>query len=307
MLSNKRKLGETGLGRRVRARKEEESDVEVEGSEAPSEEEVDASEGSSDDEENDGEELSDEELDDQPEDKPPAVDFSIISFGDLAKADAALSKQSKKKAAQSETTTPRDARPDWTAGTKPTLKSTPAKRSSKHAPTEQSSKYAVSRKRDIIADTRPKPRDPRFDPLSGRLDERKFKKAYSFLDSYRDDEIKQLRESIKKTKEGHAKEELKRKLKSLEGKKERERKEEEKRKVLEDHKKQEKELVKQGKTPYYLKKAEQKKRVLTERFKGMSKGKAEKAIERRRKKEAVRDRRAYEEVERATGYRARRA
>ena len=44
MLSSKRKFGDYGLGRRVRARKEEESDVEVESSDAPSEEKVNASE-----------------------------------------------------------------------------------------------------------------------------------------------------------------------------------------------------------------------------------------------------------------------
>ena len=171
---------------------------------------------------------------------------------------------------------------------------------------EMSSKRPVSRKRDIISDTRPKPRDPRFDPLSGPLNERGFKKAYAFLDTYRDDEIKQLRADIKKSKSSDAKEDLKRQLKSLEGKRETERKRAEEERVLEEHKKKEKELVKQGKQPFYLKKAEQKKRLLAERFKGMSKGQVEKAIVRKRKKEATRDRRELEEVERATGARARR-
>lgn len=60
MLSAKRKFGDSGLGRRVRARKEEESDVEVGSSDAPSEEEVDASEGS--EEEGDSEVDSEEEV-----------------------------------------------------------------------------------------------------------------------------------------------------------------------------------------------------------------------------------------------------
>lgn len=60
MLSSKRKFGDSGLGRRVKARKEEESDVEVESSDAPSEEEVDAPEGS--EEEEDSEVGSDEEV-----------------------------------------------------------------------------------------------------------------------------------------------------------------------------------------------------------------------------------------------------
>lgn len=169
-----------------------------------------------------------------------------------------------------------------------------------------SSKRPVSRKRDIVTDTKPKPRDPRFDPLSGPLDEAKFKKAYAFLDSYRDDEINKLREAVKKTKNADAKEDLKRQLKSLEGKRDAERKKAEEQRVLEEHKKREKELVKQGKRPFYLKRAEQKKRLLAERYKTMNKKQVEKAIVRKRKKEATKDRIALEEVEKATGARARR-
>lgn len=61
MLSAKRKFGDAGLGRRVKARKEEdESDIEVESSDAPSEEEVGASEGS--EEEDDSDVGSEEEV-----------------------------------------------------------------------------------------------------------------------------------------------------------------------------------------------------------------------------------------------------
>lgn len=181
----------------------------------------------------------------------------------------------------------------------------PPKRSSKHAPMEVTSKKRVSRMRDIISDTRPKPRDPRFDPISGPLNEGKFNKAYAFLDDYRDDEIKKLREALRKAKGEDEKEGIKRQLKSLEGKRDTNRKKAEEQRVLDEHKREEKELVKQGKQPFYLKKAEQKKRFLAERFKKMKKGQVEKAIVKRRKKEATKDRIALEEVERATGARAR--
>lgn len=61
MLSAKRKFGDHVLGRRVRARKEEESDVEVESSDAPSEEDVGASEDKGSEEEQDSEDDSEEE------------------------------------------------------------------------------------------------------------------------------------------------------------------------------------------------------------------------------------------------------
>lgn len=231
------------------------------------------------------------------------MDLSSISFGDLAKAHAAISKKSKKTAAPEPTTT-KARLPKKTASHKPTSRPEPPKRSSKHAPTEVTSKKPVSRKRDIISDTRPKARDPRFDPLSGPLDEGRFKKAYAFLDSYRDDEIKELRETVKKTRDPAAKEDLKKQLKSMEGKRVTEKKRAEEEKVLEEHKKKEKELVRQGKNPFYLKKAEQKKRLLEERFKGMSKGQVERAIVRRRKKDATKDWKEFSEVERASGARA---
>jgi ribosomal RNA-processing protein 36 len=54
--------------------------------------------------------------------------------------------------------------------------------------------------------------------------------------------------------------------------------------VLDRHRKEEKELVKQGKKPFYLKKSEQKKRVLLDQY-GSLKGKQlDRVIERRRKK-----------------------
>ncbi|MCP6451527.1 rRNA biogenesis protein RRP36, partial [Klebsiella pneumoniae] len=79
-------------------------------------------------------------------------------------------------------------------------------RSSKHAPQEQTSKKPVSRRREILPDTRRKSRDPRFDPLMGKLDEAKARKAYAFLDEYRDSEMADLRTQVKKSKNPEQKE-----------------------------------------------------------------------------------------------------
>jgi len=54
-------------------------------------------------------------------------------------------------------------------------------RSSKHAPTEISSKKAVSRKREVVVIKRREHRDPRFESLTGPVDESKFRAAYSFM------------------------------------------------------------------------------------------------------------------------------
>ena len=54
--------------------------------------------------------------------------------------------------------------------------------------------------------------------------------------------------------------------------------------ILDKHKKEEKELVKQGKKPFYLKKAEQKKRVLLDQYGDLKGKQLDHVIERRRKK-----------------------
>lgn len=157
-------------------------------------------------------------------------------------------------------------------------------RTSKHAPTEISSKKAVSRKREVIPVTKRNFRDPRFEPLTGVVDDSKIRAAYSFLDDYREDEMKELKTAIKSAKDEDAKEKLKRALLSMESRKKAQMRKNKEQEILDRHRKEEKELVKQGKKPFYLKKAEQKKRVLLDTF-GELKGKQlDHVMERRRKK-----------------------
>lgn len=157
-------------------------------------------------------------------------------------------------------------------------------RVSKHAPAEISSKKAVSRKREVVPVLKREYRDPRFEPLSGPLDKKKLQKAYSFLDDYREGEMKELKSGIKKAKDEVEIERLKRALLSMESRKkaqERKRKEAE---ILDWHRKEEKKLVKQGKKPFYLKKAEQRKRLLVDRFSELKGKQLDRVLERRRKK-----------------------
>lgn len=180
-------------------------------------------------------------------------------------------------------------------------KDKPPSRSSKHAPTEVSSKRPVSRKREILAVRRPQARDPRFDPLVtsrssasasagagglSKADEERARRAYAFLDEYRDDEMRELKVAVKKAKTPAEKEKLQRALMSMESRKRaRERKDRE-RAVIEEHRRREKELVKEGKKsqPFYLKKSEQKKQLLLDQFAGLSEKQRDKAIEKKRKK-----------------------
>lgn len=127
-------------------------------------------------------------------------------------------------------------------------------------------------------------RDPRFEASSGMVDEEKVARNYDFLDSYRDDEMVELKKAIKVTKDEAVKERLKRELLSMESRKKAKVRKDNAKEVLERHRREEKELVKQGKQPFYLKKSEQRERVLKEQYEGLKGKGLERVIERRRKK-----------------------
>lgn len=171
------------------------------------------------------------------------------------------------------------------------------KRSSKHAPMVQSSKHAVSRKRTIIEPPAvSKSRDPRFDPTvvgkNGRMPAASSENAYSFLNDYRAAELKDLKEKLAKTKDPDQKEELKRAVRSTTDRLRESENRKREQKILAEHKKREKQMIREGKksTPYYMKKSDLKKEVLLSKYGEMNARDRSKALERRRKKTASKER-----------------
>ncbi|KAI4165794.1 MAG: hypothetical protein LQ342_000737 [Letrouitia transgressa] len=165
-------------------------------------------------------------------------------------------------------------------------------RPSKHAPTELSSKKSVSRKRPVLpSSTRPLPRDPRFLPLCGPLPAPQLTaQHYSFLTSYLTDEIATLKSAIAAEKSPEARELLQRALVRQESRAAAQRGREAEQEVLREHRAQEKAAVRGGKRPFYMKKAEQKRAALVKRFEGLKGRDVEKALQRRRRKRAARER-----------------
>ncbi|KAJ3539154.1 hypothetical protein NM208_g5610 [Fusarium decemcellulare] len=308
----KRKSTSLGLERRVRPRREDDwhEEPESQGSSSDEDDEDEVEEygvrgshhndDSDDDDDEQGSRSDDgsEQESESDQEEAPKVDLSSISFGALAKAQASLPSGRKSKSKQS--TDADSSRTETPAPRKSTKsKNDPKpKRSSKHAPQEQTSKRPVSRRREIIPDTRRQYRDPRFDPLVGRVDEEKASRAYAFLDEYREKEMADLKAQIKKTKDPNAKDDLKRQLQAMESRKKARKRKEEADYLLKEHRKKEKELVAQGKTPFYLKKSEQKKQLLVNRYEGMSKGQVNRAIERKRKKVAGKEKKELDSLQR---------
>lgn len=160
----------------------------------------------------------------------------------------------------------------------------PQARSSKHAPMAQASNRQVTRKRQVIDVPKRQVRDPRFGPLGGPVDDAALAKKYSFINDYQDSEMAELKAAIKKSKNEDDKAVLKRKLLSMESKKKARENKEREQAVVREHRKKEKEAIAQGKNPFYLKKSEQKKQALVNKFDSMKSKDRERLIERRRKK-----------------------
>lgn len=213
-----------------------------------------------------------------------------ISFGALVAAQNSLPLKRKRSSPQPEQAARNDPFPEaderW-AGKKDHRTHS---RTSKHAPAELSSKNAVSRKREVIPMHKPSHRDPRFEPLSGPLLLEKLKKNYSFLDTYQTSEIATLKTTLRDTKDPSTREILRKTLLSMESQQKARATKEAQHEIIREHRKREREAIGKGKQPFYLKKAEQKKLALVKRFEGLGEKKAERVIERRRRKKAGRER-----------------
>ncbi|GKZ22683.1 rRNA bioproteinsis protein rrp36 [Aspergillus brasiliensis] len=275
------------------------------------EDDDDVSQG--DPEDMDEDEDDDEDDDDDSDDPQDDVQASLssISFGALAKAQASLGSKSKRSSKASRTEeesaapSPLDdirariqeAREQKRQALSKNKDSDKFSRSSKHAPAVQSSKHAVSRKRTIIEPPSvPKSRDPRFDPTvmsqSGRTNPQGTSNAYAFLDEYRADELKQLKEQYAKTKNHEQKEALKRAIRSTQDRLRTMENRKREKEILAEHKKKEKQLIREGKksNPYFLKKSDLKKQVLLKKYENMNSKDRTKALERKRKKTAAKER-----------------
>ena len=222
-----------------------------------------------------------------------------ISFGALAKAQASLAPNPRKRKLVEDDDAAEEPRESYhrkydVDGKREAnkSKSAPLSRTSKHAPTIQSSRHAVPRKREIFEPSPAlKSRDPRFDAtISASSTDRtatdKANKNYSFLSSYQAAEILDLRSQIKKAQDPDAVAELKRQVMSIESKVRSAEARQREIDILRKHKQNERELIKSGQKakPYFLKQSELKKEALMERFDSMGKKAREKAMDRKRKR-----------------------
>ncbi|KAF9384864.1 rRNA biogenesis protein rrp36 [Podila verticillata] len=165
------------------------------------------------------------------------------------------------------------------------------RRNDKNKPMEIGSKKPVGRFRQVVEVASAKRRDPRFDSLSGKLDTDLFEKSYGFLKDYQADEMKKLRELIKKERDMDMKEKLQTQLSRMVDRQATEAAQKRRQEIKREHKRKEKDLVAKGKTPFFLKKSDQKKLELIDKFKQLkdSPKALAKAMEKRRKRNSAKE------------------
>ncbi|KAI8139455.1 hypothetical protein BJV82DRAFT_627295 [Fennellomyces sp. T-0311] len=165
------------------------------------------------------------------------------------------------------------------------------KRENKSCPMEMSSKKAVSRLREVVPTSGPKIRDPRFDKLSGHYNADLFEKSYSFLNDYKKSEQEMLRQRIKKEKNQEKRASMEMLLTKMVSREATEKQTKRKQQLLRERKSAEAELVKQGKKPYFLKRSEQRKLELMDKYQQLGEKNMDKILAKRRKKNAAKDHR----------------
>ncbi|KAK1931902.1 Ribosomal RNA processing protein 36 [Phytophthora citrophthora] len=192
----------------------------------------------------------------------------------------------------------------------------PARRANKNQPLELSSKRAVGRFRQVVDVKKRRILDPRFEAQSGRLNEDLFNKSYAFLDDYKQRELQELKQQLKKTKNVTKKDELKvsilrnillddvlectdfglyfvqheiaQRQQELTEKK----KQEKIKSALTKRKREEREAVASGKGAFYLKRKDKKKLELQAKFQDLQEtGRLSKFMAKKRKKNASKDHR----------------
>lgn len=173
------------------------------------------------------------------------------------------------------------------------------KKKNKHAPSEASSKRPVSKIRDIGGlENKTMYRDIRFDPAYGKANLDEVRKNYSFLDDYRQQEVQEMEQVLKKDKNlsQFNKQKLEFKIQSLKSRLDTLNNRDLENKILSEHKKEQLAKFKSGKqaNPFFLKKSDKRKLIQKAKFDNMKASQREKVMERKRKRRLGKEFKALE-------------
>uniref|UniRef100_A0A1I8MXE3 rRNA biogenesis protein RRP36 n=1 Tax=Musca domestica TaxID=7370 RepID=A0A1I8MXE3_MUSDO len=176
---------------------------------------------------------------------------------------------------------------------KPKKETKEFKRLNKNRPREQTAKRQVpflgaelrtKRKKDDV-------RDPRFDERAGEYDVKKFKENYKFVSEIREKEVAQLKAALNKTTDEEERREIKKTIQRLINKNVEEKKWHQKQQQLKEEQSDIQKAIAEGRQPHFITKKERRTKELVAQFEELKqKGKLAKHLEKRRKKNAAKDR-----------------
>ncbi|OSD03137.1 DUF947-domain-containing protein [Trametes coccinea BRFM310] len=284
------------------------------------EEELDAlsdeASNSESDEEEEGEEVDHKRLEES---------LKTLPFGALRKAQKALAKVESddesdeggssdyEPESEAESMSTSGARSDKGKGREePRPKKEIPKRKNKHAPTEMSSKRPVPRMK-LTTESKPPPRDPRFLPITGEFDRKRFHTQYGFLAEMHEQELKTLKENLKRARKLLANsprdlreereaevQRLERAVKRAESMVNRDRQEKVQLEALSKVAKEEREKRQQGKKAWYMKDSDKKALLLRAKYEALAseggRGAVRKAIEKKQKKVSQKEKKRRPQV-----------
>lgn len=222
-------------------------------------------------------------------------DYSSISFGALSKAQDELMNQSDSGSDSDSDGPPEESGSRYgnNDNNNNNRNRKTSSRRNKHSPAESSSKKPVSWIRGPTTESTQKStlyKDIRFDPAYGKADLQKTRKNYAFLNEYRASEVREMKDQLNNHLglNDRNKADLRRQIQQTESRLRTFKDRDFEAQVLQDYKKK----VKSGevKGPLHLKRSDQRKLILSEKFKVMKSKDVNKALERKRKRNTAKER-----------------
>ncbi|XP_073817573.1 ribosomal RNA processing protein 36 homolog [Musca autumnalis] len=183
---------------------------------------------------------------------------------------------------------------DSSKNSKPKKEAKDFKRLNKNRPREQTTKRQVPFLGAELRTKRKKDnelRDPRFDERAGEYDVKKFKENYKFVSEIREKEVVQLKEVLSKTTDEDERRELKKTIQRLINKNVEDKRWHQKQQQLKEEQSEIQKAIAEGRQPHFITKKERRTKELVAQFEELKqKGKLAKHLEKRRKKNAAKDR-----------------
>jgi len=167
-------------------------------------------------------------------------------------------------------------------------------RANKNRPREMSAKNRKIEPKVVIQVAKVFRNDPRFDPLCGEFDEKKFNKHYAFINDMRVEEVEKLKEELKEETNPRRIDKIKYLIQRMENQIRSEKKRREEESQQQEEKQVQIDAMNEGKSPYFATKAVKRDQTMRTKFNKLKEdGKLEQYMAKKRKHNSQRDKKHF--------------